>query len=99
MPLVNHLPDPFTAWGFTSYSAGTVSPFASHFHDCDEWYFLISGQMVVRSEGVTYNLCKGDCLWTPMGEEHEILEVTEDSQLFWLEGPLRGDKRMGHLHR
>jgi len=99
MPLVTVLPDSFSAWGLSSHSAGEKHPFASHYHDCDEWYFIVEGRLTVRSEGVVYEMVKDDVLLTAMGDEHEIIEVFEDTKLFWLEGPLQGQKRRGHLHR
>jgi mannose-6-phosphate isomerase-like protein (cupin superfamily) len=99
MPLVQGLPDSFFAWGLARHPAGAINPVEPHYHDCDEWYFLIEGSMRVRSEGIEYAMRAGDVLWTPMGEEHEILAVDSDVTMFWLEGPLRGAKRPGHLHR
>jgi len=99
MPLVQGLPDSYSAWGLSFHAAGEKNPVESHFHDCDEWYFVLEGRMTVRSEGVVYEMGKGDVLFTAMGDEHEILEVQEDVRMFWLEGPLRGEKRPGHLHR
>ena len=60
---------------------------------------MIGGVMVMRSEGVEYTLRKDDVLVTRMGDEHEILEILEDTTYFWLETELRGRKRTGHLHR
>ena len=76
-----------------------MNPIEPHYHDCDEYYLLLSGRMKVRSEGVEYVLEPGDALLTRMGDEHEILEVIEDSTMVWMETELRGDRRPGHLHR
>ncbi len=104
MPLIAGADVPKTGetpagWGLTRYPAGTRDPFPAHFHDCDEWYFLLEGRMRVRSEGQEYDMSKGSVLLTKMGDVHEILEVLEDATMFWLEGPLRGEMRPGHLHR
>ena len=53
----------------------------------------------MRSEGILYTLEKGDVLVTRMGDEHEILEILEDTTYFWAFTELRGQKRPGHLHR
>ena len=55
--------------------------------------------MIMRSEGIDYTLEPRDVQVTRMGDEHEIPEILEDTTYFWVEGPLRGEKRRGHLHR
>ena len=97
-PNVPPNPEAFTAWGLSRHAAGEINPVELHYHDCDEWYFVVAGRMRVMSEGIELEMGKGDVLLTPMGEEHAILEVLEDVTMFWLEGPLRGQKRPGHLH-
>lgn len=89
----------FPAWGFAYFEAGQKNVTEPHFHDCDEFLFMIEGKCIIRSEGVVYTLEKGDCLATRMGDEHEILEVLEDMTCFWLCTEMRGRKRPGHLHR
>jgi mannose-6-phosphate isomerase-like protein (cupin superfamily) len=89
----------FSAWGRARYPAGAKNVVESHFHDCDEFYMVTEGTMIVKSEGIEYRMGKGDILATRMGDEHEILEVLEDVEFVWLEGELRGLKRRGHLHR
>ncbi len=89
----------WTGWGLAEFQAGQKHVTRSHYHDCDEYIFMIAGRMRLRSEGVEYVLVPGDVLVTRMGDEHEILEILENTRYFWLEGPLRGAKRRGHLHR
>jgi len=38
-------------------------------------------------------------LVTRMGDEHELLEIVEDTTYFWACTELRGLKRPGHLRR
>ena len=90
--------DEFTSWGLAQFQAGEKNVTELHHHDCDEFFFMIEGKLVVRSEGVVYALAKGDAFATRMGDEHEILEILEDTVYFWLETQLRGQKRPGHLH-
>ena len=85
-------------WGLSQWRKGEKNITESHYHDCDEYYFMIEGKCVLKSEGKTYTLEKGDVLKTPMGQEHEILEIIEDTTYFWAEAELRGKKREGHLH-
>ena len=91
--------DEFTAWGLCKLRTGMTNVFELHHHDCDEFVFAIEGKFIMRSEGVLYTLEKGDVLATRMGDEHEDVEILEDTTYFWLEGQLRGQKRRGHLHR
>jgi len=91
--------DDFTFWGLVNFKAGERNVTELHFHDCDEYVFMVSGKMLMRSEGIDYILGPRDVLVTRMGDEHELLEILEDTCYFWCEGPLRGLKRPGHLHR
>ena len=69
-----------------------------HFHDCDEWVFMVKGKCLMISEGKNYILEKGDVLVTRMGDTHELVKIIEDTAYFWCETALRGKKRKGHLH-
>lgn len=91
--------DEFTAWGLAEFKAGRRNVTEAHYHDCDEFVFMVAGRMLIRSEGIDHAVGPGDVLVTRMGDEHEILEILEDTRYFWCEGPLRGEKRHGHLHR
>jgi len=89
----------FPEWGLARFAAGMRNVTELHYHDCDEFVFMIEGRCVMRSEGVLYTLKKGDVLVTRMGDEHELLEILEDTTYFWACTELRGIKRRGHLHR
>jgi mannose-6-phosphate isomerase-like protein (cupin superfamily) len=89
----------FAAWGLAKFEAGQKNVTELHYHDCDEFVFMIEGRCLMRSEGVLYALERGDVLVTRMGDEHELLEILEDTAYFWVEGELRGEKRRGHLHK
>jgi len=90
--------DEFTSWGLAEFQAGQKNVTESHFHDCDEFVFMLEGKMLMRSEGIDYVVVPGYVLVTRMGDEHEILEILEHTRYFWLEGRLHGQKRQGHLH-
>ena len=87
--------------GFSSFGAfvqergKTVEP---HFHDCDEWWIITRGRALVASEGEEYEVKRGDMIFTPAGEEYEMIEVYQDLEGVYIEGPLVGKKRRGHLH-
>ena len=90
--------DEFTAWGLAEFRAGQKNVTEAHYHDCDEFVFMLEGRMLMRSEGVDHVVVPGDVLVTRMGDKHEIIEILEDTRYFWLEGQLRGERRHGHLH-
>ncbi len=90
--------DEFNSWGLARFNAGQKNITELHYHDCDEFIFIIEGRCVMRSEGILYTLEKGDVLVTRMGDEHELLEILEDTVCFWVETELRGQKQPGHLH-
>jgi mannose-6-phosphate isomerase-like protein (cupin superfamily) len=89
----------FSAYGYYSCPKGGEVNVEQHFHDADEYWFICQGRVRVMTEGQEFEVGPGDCVYTAMGDEHDVLEVYEDSAWFWLEGELRGWKRPGHLHR
>jgi len=87
----------FSSFGIIQVMRGkTIEP---HFHDCEEWWFITRGRALARTEGQEHEVGPGDMLYTPIGQEHEIIEVYQDLEGVYLEGPLTGEKRRGHLHR
>jgi mannose-6-phosphate isomerase-like protein (cupin superfamily) len=84
--------------GFSSRGLdGQVEP---HFHDNEEFWFVINGKARVRTEGEEHVIEKGDVVCTRMGDEHAILEVLEAPyQQVWVACNSRGQGRKGHLHR
>jgi mannose-6-phosphate isomerase-like protein (cupin superfamily) len=86
----------FREWGVGHFKSGQECDY--HYHDCDEYWFMIEGQARVVEDGVDYEIGPGDCVFTPMGSEHKIVALTDCSE-FWAEMPLQGQKRIGHLHR
>jgi len=71
-----------------------------HFHDNEEFWFVINGKARIATEGTAYIIEKGDVVCTRMGDEHAILEVLEAPyQQVWIACNRRGRGRSGHLHR
>jgi quercetin dioxygenase-like cupin family protein len=91
--------DEFANWGLARFEAGRQNITELHYHDCDEFVFMIEGKCLMRSEGIDYVLVPGDVLVTRMGDEHELKEIIEDTVYFWVESELHGQKRTGHLIR
>ena len=71
-----------------------------HFHDSEEFWFVLEGKAKVMTDAQEHIVEKGDVVCTQMGEEHAIVEIVEApySQV-WINCNLRGKKRRGHLHR
>ena len=86
----------FSAWGVGRFSSGEECDY--HYHDCDEYWFILEGRAMVTEDGDEYEVGPGDCVFTPMGTEHKIKAITDCAE-FWCELELRGEKRPGHLHR
>ncbi len=89
----------FAHWGLARFEAGRKNVTELHYHDCDEFVFMVEGRCLMKSEGIHYVLEPKDVLVTRMGDEHELKEILEDTVYFWVEGKLRGQKRTGHLTR
>lgn len=103
MPIIqgknaNQPANDFTYWGLARFKKGERNITEPHFHDCDEYVFMIEGRMHMRSEGIDYILEPKDVLVTRMGDVHEVVEILDDTVYFWAEGPMRGLKREGHLN-
>jgi len=75
----------------------TVEP---HFHDCEEFWFVLRGRARVACDGQELEVGPGDVVCTQMGEEHAVLRITEGPYAHvWVATSLRGKGRGGHLHR
>jgi mannose-6-phosphate isomerase-like protein (cupin superfamily) len=86
----------FSAFGIIRLARGkTLRP---HFHDCDEWWIITRGHALITTEGEEHEVEEGAMVFTPMGEDHGIIEVYRDLEGVWFEGPLQGRRRRGHLH-
>ncbi len=88
-----------SAFGLFRVPKGNPAQFDLHYHDADEIWYIISGRARILTEGIEHEVGAGDLVCTGMGDEHHILEVTEDLVGFFLESDLEGQKRRGHLHR
>ena len=105
MPVVRRIDDQTRPEGCTATAAGVFrvpargGRFDRHFHDYAEYWLVYRGKAKVLSEGREHYLRPGDILCTKAGDEHDVLEVYEDLEAFYLEeaGPPEG--RRGHLHR
>ncbi len=73
--------------------------FDCHYHDCDEYWLVFGGKAKIMSEGITYYVKPGDIVCTKAGDEHDVLEVYEDLEAFWVEDALPECKGRKHFHK
>lgn len=71
--------------------------FDRHYHDCDEYWILVSGRGTASSEDVSYVVGPGDCVATRMGHHHDFPLVDEPVRAVFFETTMRGRRRRGHL--
>lgn len=71
--------------------------FDRHYHDCDEYWILVSGSGTASSEDQSYSVGPGDCVATRMGHHHDFPLVDEPVLAVFFETTMRGKKRRGHL--
>jgi mannose-6-phosphate isomerase-like protein (cupin superfamily) len=69
-----------------------------HYHDANEYWFIISGTGTCITEGDTYEIGPGDMVLTRAGDEHSLV-VHERMVAAYAYGPLKPGGRFGHLHR
>jgi mannose-6-phosphate isomerase-like protein (cupin superfamily) len=69
----------------------------NHYHDCDEFYIILSGRGTVVSETIHYAVGPGDCIATGMGHHHDVSFVESPMRAVFFETTLQGRKRRGHL--
>lgn len=74
-----------------------TTDFDNHFHDCDEYWFILKGSGVAYSEGIQYNFREGACIATQSGQHHDLPQVSEEITGIYFETTLKGLKRKGHL--
>ena len=68
-----------------------------HFHDCNEYWIIMSGEGDAITEGSPYRLTAGDMLLTRAGDIHSMI-VTEDMVAVTYYGVMPPQGRSGHLH-
>lgn len=75
------------------------TPLEVHYHDFDEYWFIVSGHTEAQTDGVTYDLGPGDLIATARGYEHGMPNVGELVTGVAFEPATGPDQRKGHLHR
>lgn len=72
--------------------------FDPHLHDATEYWLIYEGRAKVSVGGKAFYAQAGDVVCSPAGAVHDILELYEEIEAFYLEGPLPPGGRAGHLH-
>jgi mannose-6-phosphate isomerase-like protein (cupin superfamily) len=71
--------------------------FDRHYHDCDEYWIIVSGSGTVSTEDHLYRVSAGDCVATRMGHHHDFPLVDGPVRGAFFETTMRGQRRRGHL--
>jgi mannose-6-phosphate isomerase-like protein (cupin superfamily) len=84
--------------------AGTLkainsSHFDRHYHDCNEYWMIVHGKAKVWCDGKTFYIHDGDIFCIPAQKEHDVLEIYEHIDGFYLEDELPLGGKSGHLHK
>lgn len=86
---------PYFAGDPAGYPKHTL--FDRHYHDCDEYWIIVSGAGTASSEDVLYEIGPGDCVATRMGHHHDFPLVEAPVRAVFFETTMRGQRRRGHL--
>jgi mannose-6-phosphate isomerase-like protein (cupin superfamily) len=73
--------------------------FDPHFHDAPEYWLIYEGKAKVSVGDRLYHVQAGDVVCTPTGAVHDIVEVYEELEAFYVEESPPPGGRHGHLHR
>lgn len=84
-------------WGIYHREPGKPHS-APHFHDCDEWYLVLEGSGTVRVGERDVAVKPLDVVHIPAGTPHGTICSQGVYRLVFIEGPLHGARRSGHLH-
>jgi mannose-6-phosphate isomerase-like protein (cupin superfamily) len=92
-------PDWCNFTGAGTLKAVNSGHFDRHFHDCNEYWMIVHGKAKVWCDGKEFYIHDGDIFCIPAGKEHDILELYEPLQGFYVEDAVPPGGRIGHLHR
>lgn len=69
----------------------------SHYHDYDEYWFILDGHATGVVSDEPYDLKAGDCLAIGTGHHHDLPDVQSTMRGAFFETTLLREKRLGHL--
>jgi mannose-6-phosphate isomerase-like protein (cupin superfamily) len=70
-----------------------------HYHECNEYWIIVSGRGICTTERNTYEIGPGDLVLTQEGQEHSLLVVTEEMTAVYIYGVLPPGGKIGYLYR
>jgi mannose-6-phosphate isomerase-like protein (cupin superfamily) len=73
--------------------------FDRHFHDSPEYWLIYEGKGKVSVDDEVSYVQAGDVVCTPAGSSHDLLEIYEEIEGFYLEEKVPAAGRVGHQHR
>lgn len=85
----------FSHYGISFLKAGDEVEL--HYHDCHEYWVIVSGRGICTTEGDTYEIGPGDLVLTERGKEHSLV-VTDEMAAIYIYGVMPPGGRFGHLH-
>ena len=72
------------------------SKFECHWQKADEYWLVYKGKAKIMTEGAVYYVKPGDVVATKAGDEHDILEIYEDLEMFYFIDQLPEGGKPGH---
>ena len=69
----------------------------SHYHDYDEYWFILDGQASAVVSNRHFQVARGDCIAIGRGHHHDMPDVQSPMRGAFFETTLLGQKRLGHL--
>jgi mannose-6-phosphate isomerase-like protein (cupin superfamily) len=92
-------PDWCDVTGAGTLKAVNSGHFDRHYHDCNEYWMIAHGKAKIWVDGQTYYVRDGDVVCLKAGLEHDILDLYERLDGFFIEDGLLPGGKPGHLHR
>ena len=69
----------------------------SHYHDYDEYWFILDGRATAVVSEETFEVAPGDCIAIGTGHHHDMPDVQSPMRGAFFETTLLREKRLGHL--
>jgi mannose-6-phosphate isomerase-like protein (cupin superfamily) len=91
-------PEWCTVVGMGQFRIRPDAMFDRHHHDSPEYWLFFEGKGKVTVGDESYYVQAGDVVCTPPGSSHDIVEIYEELEGFYLEEPLPEGGKIGHQH-
>jgi mannose-6-phosphate isomerase-like protein (cupin superfamily) len=83
-------------YGINHLQVGQEVPL--HYHECNEYWIIVSGRGICTTEGDIYEIGPGDIVLTEQGQEHSLV-VIEEMTAVYIYGVLPPGGKIGYLYR